>query len=245
MRFHHPSIGYGSIGDEDELAGEAEDLLQELSVSGEEIIGDEIIGDDYVGQDDYSAYYTSPSDDLVAAEEIIGAMPPSRGRNVSLAAMRAARSKLAAAKRPAPAARRPTGPALPTQGSRVEVLPQVNRRHRLMIAGMGQTVVALGAAVTITIQPQRLFKAKLMSFPGSIAAFFGITAVFVGQDSQLAAAGMIPCECFSEQAVNAPIDWDTSNIGNTITVNITNIEPAGGAPNRTFMGMLIGLGVKP
>ena len=239
MRFNHPSIGYGSIGEDDEIAGEAEELLQELSVSGEEIIGDDIIGDN-----DYGAYYTSPADDVVAAEEIIGAMPPSRGRNVSLAALRAARTKLATAKQPI--ARRPAAPlALPTQGSRVEVLPQVNRRHRLMIAGMGQTIVALGAAATITIQPQRLFKAKLMSFPGSVAAFFGITAVFVGQDSQLAAAGMIPCECFTEQAVNAPIDWDTSNIGNTITINITNIEPAGGAPNRTFMGMLIGLGVKP
>jgi hypothetical protein len=224
-------LGYGSIG------GEAEDLLRELSVSGEEIIGqqqEEILGDeDYVE-------YSHPQTDLVAAEEIIGAMPTSRGKNMALQALRAARSKIAP--KTAGASR---APALPTQGTRVEVMPQVNRRHRLMIAGMGQTVVALGAPAVITIAPQRLFKPKLMSFPGSIAAFFGITAVFVGQDSQLAAAGMIPCECFTETAVNAPIDWDTANIGNTITINIQNIEPAGGAASRTFMGMLIGLGVKP
>jgi len=228
----HPSLGYGSIG------GEAEDLLQELSLGQqqEEIVG---AGEEIIGWEQQpSAAYGHPYHDLVAAEEIIGAMPSSQGKAMTLQALRAAKAKVATAAKPG-------APALPTQGTRVEVMAQVNRRHRLMIAGMGQTVVALGAPAVITIAPQRLFKPKLMSFPGSIAAFFGITAVFVGQDSQLAAAGLIPCECFTETAVNAPIDWDTANIGNTITINIQNIEPAGGAPSRTFMGMLIGLGVKP
>jgi hypothetical protein len=84
-----------------------------------------------------------------------------------------------------------------------------------------------------------------MSIPSSIALYFAITSVQVGQDSQLAAAQAIPAECFSELAVNAPIDWDTCNIGNTITIGVQNIEPAGGAVSRTFGGMLIGLGVKP
>src|SRR3989304_5852347 len=115
MRFHHPSIGYGSIGDEDELAGEAEDLLQELSVSGEEIIGDEIIGDDYVGQDDYSAYYTSPIDDLAVAggEKIRGPIPRSRGPKVNQATTPTPTTKLTVLYCSAPATRRPTGPALP------------------------------------------------------------------------------------------------------------------------------------
>lgn len=235
-RTFHPSLGYGSIG------GEAEDLLQELSVQGEEIIGtEEIIG--WEGEQPYAGggyYPTHPHDDIGAAEEIVGTMPPSQARNVALAAMRTAKAKLAK-----PAAGQSPLAALPTQGSRVEVVPQVNRRHRLMIAGMGRQDVALGANATVTIAPQRLFKPKLMSFPGSIAAFFEITGVFVGQDSQLAAGGTIPCECFTETAVNAPIDWDTANVGNIITINVTNIEPAGGAPTRRLMGMIIGLGVKP
>ncbi len=204
---------YGSVG------GEAEDLLAELSVAGqEEIVGYETVGYDVVG------YH------LGELEEIVGAMPNSPASRAALIKTRQA--KAAATKRP-------------TAGSNVEVVPQTNRRHRLMVAGFGQTVIALGANANITITPQRLFKPKLMSIPSSIALYFAINTVFVGQDSQLAAAGIIPAECFSEVAVNAPIDWDTANIGNTITINVTNIEPAGGAANRTFMGMLIGLGIKP
>lgn len=221
-----PQVGYGSIG------AEAEDLLRELSVSGEDIVGtgqEEIIGWDP---------YSTADADMVSAEEIIGAAPMApAARAAALAKLRAARAKSAMAK--------PAAANLPTQGSRVEVQPLVNRRHRLMVAGMGFTTVALGAVATITIAPQRLFKPKLLSIPGSIALYFAITGVFVGQDSQLAAAGAIPCECFTEQAVNAPIDWDTANIGNTITINIQNIEPAGGAASRVFSGMMVGLGVKP
>lgn len=219
-------LGYGSIGDE------AEDLLRELS--GEEILGQEGLGEQYgvIGWD--------PDTDLGASEEILGALPASPARNALLARTRAARQKLAAGKQAM------TAPAdLPTSATRVDVVPQVNRRHRLMVAGFGFTVVNLGAAAVITIQPQRLFKPKLMSIPSSIALYFSITGVQVGQDSQLAAAQQIPAECFTELAVNAPIDWDTCNIGNTITIGIQNIEPAGGAVSRTFSGMLIGLGVKP
>ncbi len=225
-----PQVGYGSIG------AEAEDLLRELSVSGEEIIG---AGEEIIGWDPYS----TAEQDLVGLEEILGAAPMNpQARQAALAKLRAARTKNAIAK-----AGTTTSPAanLPTMGSRVEVQPLVNRRHRLMVAGMGFTTVLLGAVATITIAPQRLFKPKLLSIPGSIALYFAITGVFVGQDSQLAAAGAIPCECFTETAVNAPIDWDTANIGNTITINIQNIEPAGGAASRVFSGMIIGLGVKP
>lgn len=234
-------LGYGSIG------GEAEDLLQELAVSGQE----EIVGYGSIGQPQeeivgwQGGYYPSPEDHMVSAEEIIGAMPPSPSKTAALAQMRAARAKTALAKAPTTTAAKPAVPALPTAGTRVEVMPQINRRHRLMVAGMGFTTVLLGGIATITIAPQRLFKPKLLSIPGSIALYFAITGVFVGQDSQLAAAGAIPCECFAETAVNAPIDWDTANIGNTITLNIQNIEPVGGAPSRIFSGMIIGLGVKP
>lgn len=225
------ALGYGSIGYD--VAGEAEELLQDLSVSGEEIIG---AGEEIIGWD------TSAAEDLMGVEEIIGAaLPPGPVKNAIQQRLASAKVKTALAKKPA------AKPALnlPLQGTRVDVVPQVNRRHRLMVAGMGFTTVLLGAIATITILPQRLFKPKLLSIPGSTALYFAITGVFVGQDSQLAAAGAIPCECFTETAVNAPIDWDTANIGNSITLNIQNIEPVGGAPSRVFSGMIIGLGVKP
>ncbi len=224
--------GYGSIGYE-ALGGEAEELLADLSVSGEEIIG---AGEEIIGWD------TTAQEDLMGVEEIIGAaLPAGPVKSALTQRLQAAKLKTALAKKPAA---KPAS-ALPVQGTRVEVVPQVNRRHRLMVAGMGFTVVALGAVATITILPQRLFKPKLLSIPGSIALYFAITGVFVGQDSQLASAGAIPCECFSETAVNAPVDWDSANIGNSITLNIQNIEPAGGAASRIFSGMIIGLGVKP
>ncbi len=225
-------LGYGSLG------GEAEDLLRELSVSGEEILGgtEEILGADPYG---VLGAMSSAEEDIGHTEAILGALPASPARNAALLKARQARMKIAQTK---PAA---SGLALPTSATKVDVIPQVNRRHRLMVCGLGLTVVPIGTGATITIQPQRLFKPKVLSIPSSIALYFSITSVQVGQDSQLANAQAIPAECFTELAVNSPIDWDTCNIGNTITIQINNIEPAGGAASRTFMGMLVGLGVKP
>jgi len=228
-------LGYGSLG------GEAEDLLRELSVGAqEEILGQQ--QEEILGADPYGVLgLSSAEDDIGHTEAILGALPASPARNAALLKARAARTKLASQR----AAGVGTALALPTSATKVDVIPQVNRRHRLMVCGLGLTVVPIGTGATITIQPQRLFKPKVLSIPSSIALYFSITSVQVGQDSQLANAQAIPAECFTELAVNSPIDWDTCNIGNTITIQINNIEPAGGAASRTFMGMLVGLGVKP
>ncbi len=205
------------LGDETEelvgygaIGGEADDMLRELTgVSGEEIIG---------------------------LEEIIGAMPPTRARNLALA-------RLQQAKRNAQA-RRGGAPARPAAGSTVEVVQVKNRRHRLLIAGVGPTAaIASLATLAVQIQPQRTFKPKLLSVPSSIALFFALDDVKVGQDSQFATSNQVPCECFSEVAVNAEIDWDTANIGNTITLLVVNIDTT--APTRIFRALIKGLAVKP
>lgn len=64
------SLGYGTLG------SEAEDLLRELGVSGEEILGQVSLGDLH-----------DPNDTL-SAKEILGAMPPSTARDAALARLR-------------------------------------------------------------------------------------------------------------------------------------------------------------
>ncbi len=209
-------LGALTLGDPDEelLAGEAEDMLHELS--GEEIIGLATIG--------------------YPVQEIIGAMPPQRRRLVA--------RKVALAKARGTAGGARAGLTLPTAGSLVETKEVAPRFHRLLIMGVPATDIALGATVAVEIKPQRTFKIKLLSVPSAIAEFFALTDVKVGQDSVLAGTGEIPCQTFSEVAVNADVDWHTANIGHTVTLFVKNIDPTPAPPaTRTFRATVKGLAV--
>ena len=210
------------------------------SLYDEDDVGDETVGYGAIGgeaEDMLRELSGVSGEEIIGLEEIIGAMPPTRARNAALA-------KLAQAKANAAARRPGAAPALPTAGTRVDIVPIQNRRHRLLIAGVGPTAaIASLATLAVQIQPQRTFKPKLLSVPSSIALYFALDDVKVGQDSQFATSNQVPCECFSEVAVNAEIDWDTANIGNTITLLVVNIDTT--APSRIFRALIKGLAVKP
>lgn len=97
--------------------------------------------------------------------------------------------------------------------------------------------VAAGAAATIISRPQRDFKVKRLGVSSDVAFFFDITDQKVGQDSQNVASGVIPASMFTEDAVSMFQDWDTANVGNEITIFVTNIDVA----DHPFRAGAIGL----
>jgi hypothetical protein len=101
----------------------------------------------------------------------------------------------------------------------------------------GSAVVAPTASVTITSFPQSDFKAKRLIVSSDIAFDFDIQETKVGQQSQLVSAGAMPASAFSEVAVSAYVDWDTANLGNQISIIVTNV----GAVNRSWRAAIIGL----
>lgn len=109
---------------------------------------------------------------------------------------------------------------------------------RRQALGINSTaVVAPAAAATVTSFPQSDFKAKRLIVSSDIAFDFDITDAKVGQQSQQVASGNMPASAFSEVAVSAYVDWDTANLGNQITLFVTNV----GAVNRSFRAAIIGL----
>lgn len=88
----------------------------------------------------------------------------------------------------------------------------------------------------ITITPQRLVRVERLVVPSTIAPFFRITQLNVGQEPQFVSAGAIPATVFSEVAVGVRLKGDTANLGNTITLSVTNTSGV----NQTFEGCILG-----
>lgn len=109
---------------------------------------------------------------------------------------------------------------------------------------IGMTAAAATAPAgqtTIVVQPQRKFKTKRVVVVSQIAAFFQFIDLKVGQNSQAAAIGNTPCQAFVENAVSAYVDFDTADIGNLISMVVTNTD----ANPHTFQAVLFGIALRP
>lgn len=118
----------------------------------------------------------------------------------------------------------------------IMVRKQKRTRRRRLIVPIPVTNIAAGGTAEVTIQPQRLFKTRRMIFPSAVADNFRLTDIKVGQQSQFAAAGDVPAGCFSEVTVDGYVDFDTADIGNLISFDVTNV----GAAAADFQGVLLG-----
>lgn len=98
------------------------------------------------------------------------------------------------------------------------------------------SVPAVSPNADITITPQRLVRVERLVVPSTIAPFFRITQLNVGQEPQFVSAGAIPATVFSEVAVGVRLKGDTANLGNTITLSVTNTSGV----NQTFEGCILG-----
>ncbi|MEJ2325394.1 MAG: hypothetical protein P8Y27_05050 [Chromatiaceae bacterium] len=119
----------------------------------------------------------------------------------------------------------------------VMVKSQVDRVRRRLMLPTDPLVLAASASDTLEIKPQRLFRTELIIVPSDIASNFIITDIKIGQASQLVGAGSIPAMAFSEASVNAFLHLDSANVGNTMTMDVTNLDAAN---PQTFRALLLG-----
>jgi hypothetical protein len=102
------------------------------------------------------------------------------------------------------------------------------------------TPIDAGGTLSITVQPQVLFRAERFVVPSDIAGQFLINDIKVGKDSMLAAAGSLPARAFDERAVGVRMMLATSQVSQQIIVSVTNI---GGAPQR-FNAVIFGKAIE-
>lgn len=182
----------------------------------------------YLGEGDLDDVFSGDDDDEVGADQIIGldqiigalaaqakkkAKPKAQG-NMNLLSL------LALAKQAGGAATREKK----LTGSYEQPLP------------IPPTSFLTGQALDIELRPQRLFRTERLVVDSTIAPFFRILDLKVGQNTQFVASGALPATIFTEVAVGMRLKGDTANLGNTIVISVQNID----ANTRVFGGAIVG-----
>lgn len=121
----------------------------------------------------------------------------------------------------------PAGPAAYTRGQRLKVVDRAPTRERAFPIGFtsptGTPVPANGNQL-ITVQPQVIFRSERLAVPNSIVLNFQLADIKVGKDSQLAAPGNLPTECFSNISIGVRMQLDTSEPGITVSLLVVNTD---------------------
>lgn len=107
--------------------------------------------------------------------------------------------------------------------------------------GFFQAAVAAGTQAIITTQPQTWFKPMRLVVPGSIAPFFTIDNLIIGNKSQFPSPVPLPAETFIPEAQAVVMELDTVNPALNLTVVATNIS---GVP-QNFRATFVGKEVTP
>jgi hypothetical protein len=103
-----------------------------------------------------------------------------------------------------------------------------------------ETPIDPGQTRRITTRPQVVFKGQRPIVSSDIAGSFVIQDIIVGKNSQFAASGPVPARTFEGNSFGVELDLDTAQIGQDITMYVTNISAA---PMR-FIATLIGKSVE-
>jgi hypothetical protein len=120
------------------------------------------------------------------------------------------------------------------------VVDRQNQKARRFPSPVTATIVAGGAAATISAQPQTLFRPERFVVPGSLAPSFVMTDLKVGNVSQFPNPGELPLEIFAQNGFDVNITLDTVNPALNLSVSVINIT--GGA--LTFRAGFIGTSVQ-
>ena len=107
--------------------------------------------------------------------------------------------------------------------------------------GFLQAGIAAGAQAVITTQPQTWFKPMRLVIGESIAPFFVVDNIIVGNKSQFPSPVALPGEGFVPAAEAVVMDLETVNPALNLTLVVTNIS--GVAQN--FRAMFVGKEVTP
>lgn len=107
--------------------------------------------------------------------------------------------------------------------------------------GFFQAAVAVATQATVTTQPQTWFKPMRLVVPESIAPFFTIDNIIVGNKSQFPSPVPLPGEGFIPSAEAVVMDLDTVNPALNLTIQATNISGV----VQNFRAMFVGKEVTP
>jgi hypothetical protein len=97
------------------------------------------------------------------------------------------------------------------------------------------TNVPSSQTVQIEVKPQVLFRGERLAVPNSIVLNFDVADIKVGKDSQLAAPGNMPSECFSNVSVGVRMQLDTAEPGITITLFMNNTDANNAHPFKSVL----------
>ncbi len=102
--------------------------------------------------------------------------------------------------------------------------------------GFLQLAVGAGLQAIVTTQPQTWFKPMRLVVPGSIAPFFTIDNIVIGNKSQFPSPIPIPAETFIPEAQAVVMELDTVNPALNLTLIATNISGVAQNFRATFVG---------
>jgi hypothetical protein len=100
--------------------------------------------------------------------------------------------------------------------------PTHTREFPIGFSAIGVDAVPALQQVEIDQKPQVLFRGERLAVPTSIVGAFDFNDIKVGKDSQLAAAGIMPTECFSNLSVGVRMQLDTAEPGILVSLFVTN-----------------------
>lgn len=102
--------------------------------------------------------------------------------------------------------------------------------------GFAQAGIAAGTQAVITTQPQTWFKPMRLVVPGSIAPFFTVDNIIIGNKSQFPSPVPLPAETFIPEAEAVVMDLDTVNPALNLTLVVTNISGVAQNFRASFIG---------
>ena len=213
-----------------------------------EFIGDDdemdFIGDDDDDDEDYEDMLMGEDDDDEDEEDELEALlgarrrRPRRRRRISRALLRKRRKvrrrvRMRSARQMAEAVKRVESGTLLRK-----TVPTKSREFPIGFDSV--STIAAGATATLTQRPQIIFRPERIVVPAAVAAFFQISDVKVGKNSQLVSAGAIPAATFAETAFGVRLKMDTVQVSQDLILIVINIDVAA----RRFFAAIIGESVE-
>lgn len=196
---------------------------EEFEIGDDFEVGDEI--DEIVGDDDDLIEGDDDLDEALGDDAILGAI---LGADMILGggSKMAKRKKAALVK------------AVAAKNARVLTKRQPQGAQEQVLGFERATVVALTEA-TVRAFPQRKFRTERLTIAASIANFFDVLDLRVGRDSLFVDVGPVPAEMFSQVGVGTALRGYTANLGNTITLQVENIDAGDQAIRAGIRGTAI------
>lgn len=126
------------------------------------------------------------------------------------------------------------------QGSTLVREKPITKGRTVPLGFDSETPIDAGQTRRITTRPQVVFKGVRPIVSSDIAGSFMLQDIIIGKNSQFAASGPVPARVFEGNSFGVELDLDTAQIGQDITMYVTNISSA---PVR-FIATLIGKSVE-